>query len=84
MGRILHKMKKYNEAISYYDEAIIRGRNKIWYFACRAALEKGRIYETQGKRTEARAAYKDCLSIKPSEHKTGLHQGAKAGLNRIK
>ena len=84
MGRILHKMKKYEEAISYYDQAINRGRTAVWYFACRAALEKGRIYEAQNKKTEARAAYKDCLSIKPGEHKTGLHQGAKAGLNRIK
>ncbi|MGK0363392.1 MAG: tetratricopeptide (TPR) repeat protein [Saprospiraceae bacterium] len=84
MGRILHKMKKYSEAVSYYDKTIKRGRHEVWYFACRAALEKGRIYEAQGKNVEARTAYKDCISIKPGEHKTGLHQGAKAGLSRTK
>jgi tetratricopeptide (TPR) repeat protein len=84
MGRILHKMKNYEEAISYYDKTIARGRHEVWYFACRAALEKGRIYEKQGRTSEAQAAYKDCISIKPGEHKIGLHQGAKAGLNRTK
>lgn len=84
MGRILHKRKEYEEAIHYYNKAIDVGRNETWYFACRAALEKGRIYERIGKKQDARMAYNECLSIKPDEHKTGLHQAAKAGLNRIR
>lgn len=84
MGRILHKMKNYDPAIVYYDRTIEAGRNEIWYFACRAALEKGRIYETLGDKEKARTAYKDCQTIKPAEHKTGLHATAKAGLSRLK
>ncbi len=84
MGRILHRMNKYPEALNYYDKTIESGRDSEWYFACRAALEKGRIYEVKGEKTAAKAAYRTCLDMKPAEHKTGLHQQAKAGLSRVR
>lgn len=84
MGRILHKMKDYPEALNYYDKTIALGRDAVWYFACRAALEKGRIYEAARDKTAAETAYRECISIKPEEHRTGLHQAAKAGLSRVR
>ena len=83
MGRIAHKLKKYPEALDAYQQTIDNGKNEDWYFACRAALEKGRIFEAQKDKKNAKAAYQLCLSIKPDEHKTGLHQQAKAAINRI-
>ena len=84
MGRVLHRMKKYPEALIYYDKTIETGRNSEWYFACRSALEKGRIYEVKGDKAAAKEAYRTCLDIKPAEYKTGLHQQAKAGLSRVR
>jgi len=42
------------------------------------------IYENKGAYARADSAYHLCLSIKPREYKTSLHQKAKAGLNRLK
>ena len=84
MGRITHKLKQYRYALDFYQNTIDHGKNDEWYFACRAALERGLIFETQKKYAEAKKAYQECLTIKPDEHKTGLHQQAKAGLSRLK
>jgi predicted negative regulator of RcsB-dependent stress response len=83
MGRITHKLKKYNEALDYYQKTIDHGRSQVWYFACRAALEQGHIYELQKKTSLAKAAFMLCLSMSPDDHKAGLHQQAKAGLRRL-
>lgn len=84
MGRITHKLGRYGEALHFYQTAIDRGGKSAWYFACRAALEKGHILEAQGKNSLAIEAYRQCLSMSPNDHKTGLHQQAKAGLKRLK
>ncbi len=84
LGRTSHKLKKYFEALKHYQSTIDAGKNTEWYFACRAALEKGHIYEVEGNYSQAAIAFQLCTSIKPDEHKTALHQQAKAGLARLK
>ncbi|MEM9990747.1 MAG: tetratricopeptide repeat protein [Bacteroidota bacterium] len=84
MGRITHQLQRYEEALKFYEETIEAGRDKSWYFACRAALERGIIFEQQGQYKAAKAAFQACLSIRPSEHRFGLHQKAKAGLARLR
>ncbi|MCB9285302.1 MAG: tetratricopeptide repeat protein [Lewinellaceae bacterium] len=84
LGRVYQALGKNDLALSNFQSTIDKGAAQPWYFACRAALETGRIYEHLGKKEEARTAYERCLSIKPEEHRAGLHQAAKAGLNRIK
>lgn len=84
MGRISHKLEKKEEAVKYYGLAIKEGSKEPWYFACRGALEMGHVYESLNKKEKAIAAFKKCQSIKPEEHKTALHQQAKAGLNRVR
>lgn len=83
-GRILQALGKYETAIEHFRHVIAIGREQPWYFACRAALEMGHVYEQLGDVRNARAAYQQCLSIQPEEHRTGLHQQAKAGLERLK
>lgn len=83
-GRILQKLNKPKEALLQYETTINEGRNKPWYFACRSALEQGLIYEGLGQPANAKSAYKTCISISPDDHKTVLHQQAKAGLKRLK
>ncbi len=84
MGRITHKLKWHTEALQYYQITMDKGADSPEYFACRAALEKGHILEELGKKKQAKEAYNRCLSLSPSDHKTGLHQQAKAGLRRLK
>lgn len=84
MGRITHELRNYPIAIQYYQRTIDSGKNTPYYYACRAALEQGKIYEAQKKYTAAKSAYQNCLAISPKEYKTGLHQQAKAGLLRLK
>jgi len=47
-------------------------------------LQIGLIYEGQGEIGNARQYFQKCLGMKPEEYKNGLHQQAKAGLNRLK
>ena len=83
-GRILHGLKKYDQAIFYYSLTIKKGREEPYYFACNAALKAGLIYENRKIYTKAQEFYSDCLNMFPNEHQNSLHHQAKAGLGRIK
>jgi tetratricopeptide (TPR) repeat protein len=83
LGRLLHGMDRYEEALRHYQLTLDKGADSPWFYACNAALQMGIIYEGQGNRTQARAAYEHCLSLKPEEYRVGLHQKAKAGLSRL-
>ena len=82
-GRILHGMKKTNEAIKLYRQTIQQGQKEPYYYACNAALQIGLIYETRKDYALAEQYFEKCLDINPSEYKSSLHQKAKAGLARI-
>jgi len=84
LGRVYHKKNNDQKAIKHYQKIIHEGSDKPWYFACNAALRTGNIYEAQGNFAQARVYYKKCLNLYPDEYRNGLHQHAKAGLNRIK
>ncbi len=84
LGRILHKLKKYHSAISFYEKTIENGADEPWYFACNSALQIGLLFEELKSYDQAKAYFQKCTTISPDEHKTGLHQQAKAGLSRIK
>ncbi len=84
MGRIVHKLGKLQEAEQYYQQTIQYGAQDPWYFACNAALQLGFLYESQKNTDKARAAFKQCLSLKPTDYAAGLHAQAKAGLSRLK
>ncbi len=83
MARIEQALGNDEKAIKLYDLVISQGKKAPWYFACRAALEKGHIYEAKHQKTLAINAFEQCLNIEPEAHKTGLHQQAKAGLRRL-
>ncbi len=82
-ARIAQAMNNFDEALNLYELVLQEGRNAPWYFACRAALEKGHIYEALNQKALAIHAFNECLSIDPTEHRTGLHQQAKAGIRRL-
>lgn len=84
LGRITHNMENHDEAITHYQTTIDRGSDASYYFACNAALQVGLIYEARKDKSNAKKFFNLCLSIKPDEHRNGLHQKAKAGLDRLK
>ncbi|MEM8528295.1 MAG: hypothetical protein AAGG68_26870, partial [Bacteroidota bacterium] len=83
LARSLHSLKRYDEALKQYKFVISKGRNATWYYACRAALESGRIYEILKDKKRARVAYEDCVTIRPKEHRYDLHQKAKTQLKKL-
>lgn len=83
-GRILHGLKDYAGALSFYESTIAAGRASDSFFACNAALQAGLIEEKRGNTKRARHYLEACLSMNPSDYKTGLHIQAKATLNRLK
>jgi tetratricopeptide (TPR) repeat protein len=84
LGRIYHETGNGNKAIQNYERTIILGKSEPYYFAAGASYQMGLIYENKAEFDKAESAYHLCLSLKPQEYKTSLHQKAKAGLNRIK
>jgi len=83
-ARIFHEMENYDAATRHYVIAIQLGKELDYYYACNAALQCGVIHEMNGRSDEAEAFFKKCLSMKPDDYQTSLHQKAKAGLNRLK
>lgn len=84
LGRILHEMKNLPDALQYYQTTILEGKDEPYYFACNAALQAGNILEGQKRYQQARIFYNLCLEMRPDQYRNGLHQKAKAGLNRLK
>jgi len=83
-GRIYHEWGRLTEAIPFYERTLGTGADAPWYFAANAALHLGLVYEKLDKPAKARYFFTKCLSLNPDEYKNGIHQKAKAGLQRVK
>jgi tetratricopeptide (TPR) repeat protein len=77
-------MNKDDDAIKYYQTAIKYGKDRQEYYAARAALQKGFIYEQRGQKALAIEAFQECLDMKDHEYKDSLDQRAKSGIARCK
>lgn len=84
MGRISHNLKRWSEAVDFYEKTIRTGSRMPQYFACNAALQLGLLHEDRRQLAEARKSFERCLEIEPEEYGASLHARAKAGLNRLK
>jgi tetratricopeptide (TPR) repeat protein len=84
MARICDDLDKNSEAIQFYLTAIKIGETSPAYYAHRAALQLGMLYERLGDKAKAVAYYEKCLTIEDSEYKNSLDQKAKSGIARCK
>jgi tetratricopeptide (TPR) repeat protein len=81
-ARIHDDMRNDAEAIQYYLKTIEIGATRKEYFAARAALQLGEIYERQNKKTIAVSYFQQCIAMKDHEYKNSLDQKAKSGIAR--
>jgi hypothetical protein len=83
LGRVHHVLRNFSEAMLNYQIVIESGKKSKLYYPANAALKSGEICEISNRKEEAVSFYKLCLSMQPSEYKSGIHQKAKAGLSRL-
>ena len=83
-ARINDDMGRDDEAIKDYKTAIKLGKERTEYYAARAALQLGYIYEHRNQKALAIAAFKECLDMGDHEYKDSLDQRAKSGIARCK
>jgi tetratricopeptide (TPR) repeat protein len=83
-ARIYDDINRTDDAIKWYIKAIELGENRPEYFAARAALQTGIIYEKRGDKTKAINYYKRCLEMNEDEYKNSIDQKAKSGIARCK
>jgi tetratricopeptide (TPR) repeat protein len=84
LARIYDGMGKDEEAITAYRNTIQTGEYLREYYAARAALQAGYIYERRGDKARAIAFFQRCLDMKDHDYKNSLDQRAKAGIARCK
>ena len=84
LARIYDDMGNDDAAIAFYKTAISLGKNRQEYFAARAALQLGYIYEKRNQHALAIASFQACLDMKDHEYKDSLDQRAKSGIARCK
>ena len=68
---------------SFFEKAITTGLNSHTYYVPMSTLQIAIEYERIGENKKAKSYYNKCLNIKGFNYERGIHQKAKAGLERI-
>jgi len=84
VARIYDDLGRDNDAIERYSMAIQLGKNRTEYYAARAALQIGYIYEKRGDKRKAMEYYQKCIDMEDHEYENSLEQRAKGGIARCK
>jgi tetratricopeptide (TPR) repeat protein len=84
VARIYDDLNRDDDAIRSYLIAIRLGENRREYYAARAALQLGQLYEKRGQKALALQYYQRCLDMEDHEYKDSLDQRAKSGIARCK
>ena len=83
-GRVSQKLAKpIDEIISCFVKTLEKAGQSTSYFAPMSALQIGIEHEKNGDYEKAKSFYNQCLSMKGFDYERGIHQKAKAGLDRI-
>lgn len=84
LGRNYEGLGQDENALSFYQNTIEISEGISLYFAPKAALQSGIIYEKTGDYAQAKSFYKKALQYRNHAYKNTIDQQAKAGLNRLK
>jgi len=82
LARIYDIMGDQEQAIKFYKSTIQKGAELPEYFASRAALQIGLIFEANKKFKEAIEYYNICIAMKNHAFKNSMDQKAKSGIIR--
>jgi len=82
-GRILQKMGKNSEAITYFDRAIKLTQSSGLYFGPSSALQMGYIYKELRNKPQAILYFKKAMSYKKHEYKNSIDNKARAALSSM-
>lgn len=83
-ARLYDDLGDKEKAIDFYKQAVALGEKRTEYFAARAALHIGNIYEKRNEKKTAIGWYQRCLDMEDHDFKNSLDQRAKAGIARCK
>lgn len=81
-GRLYDDAGNDSLAMVFYKQAIELGEQRKEYYAARAALQIGFIYEQRGDKQTAIQWFQRCLDMKDHDFKNSLDSRAKAGIIR--
>jgi len=84
LARVYDDLNQDTQALEYYQLTIEKGLHSTEYFAARAALQAGYIYERNKHAKEALIYFNKALDMNDHEYKNSIDQRAKAGINRLK
>jgi tetratricopeptide (TPR) repeat protein len=84
LGRIYDDLGQDDRAVKSYEIAIAAGTDRTEYFAARAALQCGMIFEKIGDKAKAANYYTQCIAMQGHDFEESIEQKAKAGLARCK
>lgn len=84
VGRLYDDTGVDTNALIFYKEAIGLGEKRQEYYAARAALQIGYIYERKADCTSAMDWFRRCMNMKDHDFKNTLDQRARAGIARCK
>jgi hypothetical protein len=84
LSRVYDDLDNETKALEFYDYTIRIGSGSTEYFAARAALQAGMLYEKKGQSAQALKYYQMVLEMGDHDFKNSLDQRAKAGINRVK
>lgn len=83
LGRINDDLGKEDLALSSYQNAINLGRNLKYYYAAKAAVQMGKIYENKKNAAKAKSSYNIAIGMKGHEQENSIENEAKQGLRRM-
>ncbi len=83
LGRINDDLGREDTAITHYQNAINYGKSLKQYYAAKAAVLMGKIYEQKKNYGKAKSTYNLAIGFKDHEYETGIENEAKQGLKRL-
>lgn len=83
LGRINDDLGNDDTALNNYQNAIVYGKNLKQFYAAKAAVLMGKIYEKKKNYLKAKTYYTTAINLKDHEYETGIENEAKLGLKRI-
>lgn len=83
LGRVNDDLGKDDTAIACYQNAINIGKSLKYYYAAKAAIQIGKIYEKRKEAAKAKAYYTTAINMKDHEFEGSIETEAKLALKRI-